>query len=128
MNTDDIQKRLDAIATAMTAKGKVRPEARFALNSHAEASVSVHWFKGPKSFYADDGAYFRGPIETALAEAEAHVAALPSPEEQRMSDFMAALAETIELGRKNDIDVEFVNPLMALMKKLSKNALRHHVS
>jgi hypothetical protein len=125
MITDEIQKRIDAISAAMLAKGLIRPEARFTFNSHAEAGASVHWYAKPTSFYADESEYFRGTIETALADAEAYVAALPSPEEARMNAFMKALGETIDLGKQNNIEVEFVNPLMALMKRLSKNALQH---
>jgi len=42
-----------------------------------------------------------------------------------MQAFMESLGATIELGKSADIDVDFVNPLVVLMKRLSKNALTH---
>jgi hypothetical protein len=126
VNTNQIQERLDALARGMTAKAVPQADARFSINSHAEPYVCLAWTSRPKAGYADKHEWFKGSPEQALAAADAYVAALPSPEQARMTAFLSALSEAVELGKKNDIDVEFVNPLVALMKKLSKNALRHH--
>ncbi|WP_391564592.1 hypothetical protein [Sinorhizobium meliloti] len=40
-----------------------------------------------------------------------------------MKQFMGALANVIDLGKDNGIEVEFLNPLQATMKKLSDNIL-----
>ncbi len=122
METDNIQERIDAIALAMLSKALPQPRAEFMFHANRRPTVCLAWDSNkPVSGYK----FFHGPIETVLAEAEEYVASLPSPEEARMTVFMSALAEAVELGKKNDIDVEFVNPLVALMKRLSKNALQH---
>lgn len=126
MRTDEIQSRIDAIAKGMAAKALPQAYATFEVRSHRDErfGVILGWSSGDRN-YADKHEFFSGPIEKVLAEAAAHVAALPSPEQARMTAFMAALGEAIELGKKVDVDADLVNPLVALMKRLSKNALQH---
>lgn len=123
MDTDKIQERIDAMAAGMLARALPQPDATFSLSANRRPSAYLQWSdeRRPGGGFK----FFYGAAEKCLSEAEAYVAALPSPEEARMSAFMTALSDAIELGKKNDIDVEHVNPLMALMKKLSKNALQH---
>lgn len=122
MNTTEIQKRIDAIATAMLAKALPQPAAEFELTSHADPQVILKW----KTDDIYNGYHFiRGHLDAIFDEADAYVAALPSPEEAKMTAFLSALGKAVDLGKKNDIDVEVVNPLVALMKRLSKNALQH---
>jgi hypothetical protein len=40
-----------------------------------------------------------------------------------MKEFMTALSDVIELGRQNGIEVDFVNPLVDTMRRLSENIL-----
>lgn len=124
MDINSIQKRLDALAEGMAAKAVREPSASFSLDSHKELSVNVSQ-KGKNDRSWRDYEWFKGTPEQALAEAEAYVAALPSPEQARMQAFMESLGATIELGKSADIDVDFVNPPVVLMKQLSKNALTH---
>lgn len=122
MTTDEIQKRIDGIAAGMLSKGLPQPNATILFKSCQEPSILLQWTS--KNPYGSRN-YFTGQIENALTEAEAYVAALPSPEQARMTAFMEALSEAIDLGKKADVEGEFVNPLMVLMKKISKNALQH---
>lgn len=125
MNLQDIQKRVDALSAAMLTKGLREPRAEFRLESNAESNVML-WWHSKGSLYHDKHEFFRGGPSEALAAADAHVAALPTPEQARLAAFMESLSETIELGKKADVDVvEFVNPLVLLMQQLSKNALTH---
>ncbi len=123
MDINSIQKRLDALAEGMAAKAVPEPSASFSLDSHKALSVNVAW-QGKKGSWRDYE-WFRGSPEKALADAAAYVAALPTPEQARLKAFMESLGATIELGKSADIDVDLVNPLVALMKRLSKNALTH---
>lgn len=128
MDTTEIQRRIDAITKGMTEKGLRQSGADFSFRAHRDPSISLNWAKGNRH-YADEYEWIKGSTpEECLANAEAWVAALPTAEQTRMTAFMAALGEAVELGKKNDIDVEFVNPLVVLMKKLSKNALQHKPS
>ncbi|TAJ89694.1 hypothetical protein [Reyranella sp.] len=122
MDIADIKQRLEALSTGMVAKALQEPIADFTVKANAEPNVCLGW-RGKSVIH--DYKWFRGVPEQALKDAEAYVAALPTPEQARMKAFLESLGATIELGKKTNIDVEFVNPLVVLMKKLSKNALTH---
>jgi hypothetical protein len=62
-------------------------------------------------------------LEAKTDAADVFIAAMPTPEENRRNEFMAQLAKVIDLGRENGIDIEYLNPLSATMKRLSENAL-----
>jgi hypothetical protein len=128
MTLVEIQARIDALAVAMSDKALKTPYAEFTLKSQASSSVGLHWATTPKSAYNDGYKYFYGTAAETLDMADAYVAALPTPEEARMKAFLGALGDAIELGKKADIEVEAVNPLIALMKRLSKNALTHEAA
>lgn len=117
MNISEIQVRVDALSKAMLAKAVPEPCAGFGIESDRGVRAHLSW--AHKTRYRD---YFH--CDT-LEEAEAYVAALPTPEEARMQAFMSSLSDTIELGKKVDVDADVVNPLLLLMERLSKNALTH---
>lgn len=128
MNTTEIQKRVDALSKAMLAKGLREPVAKLGIESNLKTvEIMLRW----KDVTKPDGAYssgeykwFKGKApELSLDEADAFVAAMPSAEETRARQFMGALANVIDLGKSNGIEVEFLNPLQATMKKLSENIL-----
>jgi len=58
-----------------------------------------------------------------IAKARKFIAELPTAEETKFREFMGALGNVIDLGRKNGIEVDFINPLTETMKRLSENAL-----
>lgn len=124
MTVEEIQKRVDAMSAAMLTKALAQPSARFGIESNAEFTVTFAWHSRGKN-WAHKHEFFRGSLAKVLDEADAWIAARPSPEEKRMQDFMLSLSETIELGKKIDTEVDFVNPLVVLMERLSKNALTH---
>lgn len=49
--------------------------------------------------------------------------AIPSKEELEHRAFMAQLGRLIDKGREVGVDVDFLNPLTAMMEKLATNAL-----
>lgn len=127
MNITEIQKRVDAIADAMTAKGVSQASAEFDIKSHRkEFAVILQWTNVEKTSVLDRTCYefIHSPTpEEALDNADEYVAQLPTAEETRMKQFVSALAGVIDLGRENGVDVEFINPLKATMKKLSENVI-----
>ena len=123
MTIADVQKRLDAMPAAMTAKGLRDPKADFTISANSEMRGYAAWKDKRKSF-GDAYEFFRGKSPAdVLAKLEAFIAKLPAPEETRMKEFMSALSDVIELGRSNGIDVDFINPLAETMKRLSSNIL-----
>lgn len=128
MDTKEIQDRVDSITKAMTAKGLREAAVQFWVKSHeGEFTVYLRWkdvTKPGPSYYDNESHFVRAEApEGALREAEDFVATLPSAEEARMKQFMGALANVIDLGRSNGIEVEFINPLQVTMKKLSEQII-----
>lgn len=118
----DIQKRADALCSGMLAKALAEPEAEYAIRSGARPRLALSWKSADRLKYREYE-FIEGGVESAFAKGAEFVAQLPSPEQAKMTAFMAALSEAIELGKKANIETEFVNPLLALMKRLSRNAL-----
>ncbi|MBD9542974.1 hypothetical protein IB276_26365 [Ensifer sp. ENS04] len=123
MDTKEIQKRIDVMPAAMSAKGKNLPEVTFRIEANSASSMSLRHAKAG-SRWADEFHQISGKTPSELlAKAEAWIAALPTAEETRMKEFMTALSDVIELGRKSGVEVEFVNPLVETMKRLSSNII-----
>lgn len=119
----DVQKRLDAMPAAMSAKGLREPRAEFTISANSELRGYLAW-KDKKNSYGEAYEFIRGKTVTdILAKLEVFIAKLPAPEEARMKEFMSALSDVIELGRQNGIAVEFINPLTEAMQRLSSNIL-----
>ena len=125
MNITEIQKRVDHLAAAMVAKGMREPHAEAQIRAHAESQILLRWMAGLDRGMLGDAKYefTRGDLAGALDKADAFVASQPSPEQAKQTDFMAALGATIALGNKYNIEVEFLNPLTATMKRLSENVI-----
>lgn len=127
MDTADIQKRLDAMPSAMLGKGLRNPSAEFELNSNASCGIWLKWTK-PSADRDYDKEYhsIKGEtIEEMLDAADDLIADLPSKDETRLRNFMGARGKVIDMGRETGIEVEFLNPLTESMKKLSENALTY---
>ena len=123
MDTTEIQKRLDRMPAAMAAKGKRMPNAEYRIEANAASCITLRWAKA-KSNWADEFNYIRGESPAdILRNTDEFIAALPTAEETRMKEFMTALSDVIELGRKSGVEVEFVNPLVETMKRLSSNII-----
>lgn len=123
MTIADVQKRLDAMPAAMSAKGMKSPRADFTIRANEPPQGHIAWPKKGR-FTGDEYKFFSADTAAEILDAMAiFIAALPAPEETRMKEFMSALSDVIELGRTNGIDVEFINPLTEAMKRLSSNIL-----
>ena len=58
-----------------------------------------------------------------FAEAHAWIDAIPTVDERAHQAFTASLGRLIDQGRDIGIEVDFLNPLTAMMEKLATNAL-----
>jgi hypothetical protein len=126
MDTAAIQKRIDKMPAAMSAKGLHMPQAEFVLDANGNSRIALRWYKSveDKEHYRTSAEWFRdGSISDHLDAADQFIAGLPSKQETQFREFMGALGNVIDLGRSNGIEVEFLNPLVATMQKLSENAL-----
>jgi hypothetical protein len=127
MDSKEIQKRVNALSKEMLSKGLREPVAVLRFECNTDIDVYLRWkdVTKPESAYSSGEfkAFGGSTPEQALSSAAEFINGLPSADEARMKQFMGALANVIELGRGNGVDVEFLNPLQATMKKLSENIL-----
>lgn len=127
MDSDLIQEKMDDLSRAMLAKGLRNPRAVVMTEAHVAPCVYMNWGVYQEPDHSTE--IIRDPdIGQAIEDAFTLIAALPSPEEAKRQQFMASLAKVIDLGRENGIEVDFVNPLVETMKRLSENALTYQPS
>ena len=127
MDTTEIQSRLDRACGVANKKGLITPAVTFQVVSHKHLDCYLTTKEHESKW--DSYEFFRGDTpEEILSKLDAHVAGLPTLKEAKFNQFMAALGRVIDLGKKNDVEVEFLNPLVATMKRLSENAITHKVA
>lgn len=125
MKIEDMQIVCNELQAALAAKGKSSSTAEFSIEANVEFCLALRWRKA-NAIHSYDMEYefIRGANVARLIEkARKFISALPSAEETKFREFMGALGNVIDLGRKNGIEVEFINPLTETMKRLSENAL-----
>jgi hypothetical protein len=127
MEHTEIQKRVNELSKAMLAKGLREPSVTMRFECNKDCEIWLRWkdVTKPETHYSSgEYKFFPGKTpDVAIADAAAFIESLPSADEARVRQFMGALANVIDLGKGNGIDVEFLNPLKATMKKLSENIL-----
>lgn len=120
---EQLNAALSLLVVQMSAKALVKPDSFVIITANIRPSLSLSWDDKTAQYGRTTKGFFHNDLNAALAEAQAFVAGLPSAEEAKQTRFMNALAAAIEEGRESGIDVEIVNPLQALMIKLSENAI-----
>jgi hypothetical protein len=70
-----------------------------------------------------DGVDVNEWLITMLQEAHAWIDAIPTADERAHQAFTKSLGRLIDQGRDIGIEVDFLNPLTAMMEKLATNAL-----
>ena len=123
MDEQEIQARLDGLMKAMGAKDCVCPRAELDRKGLEKGNVYVaHTAAGTnnyKFFYVDqDKSAF-----DAFTAADAWVAAIKDKATRESESFIAQLGRLIDNGRDVGIKVEVLNPLTAMMEKLSTNII-----
>lgn len=123
MHTEAIQARINAMPALMAAKGLRGPDAEMDIRANAEPRVMLRWAKDTP-YGNTEYKFLDAKTPTAvLAAAEAYIAALPSIDETRRANFQTALGKVIDLGRETGVEVDYVNPLVETMKRISENAI-----
>jgi hypothetical protein len=121
-----IQAGVNDLAKRMLAKGLMQPEAEFTIQANMESKVRLSWVKeGASHDWDRNYSYHNGSFDVSLADAREAITALPELDQRRKAAFLSKLDEVIELGRKTGIEVDFVNPLVETMKRLSENIITH---
>lgn len=119
-----IQATLKNLTVAMLAREYRVMTMQASFAADAQCCVQISWDDnlddkhGYKYLYADT-------MQKALIDAAEFVSHMPQAADRAQKVFATALSAAIETGRKTGIDVTYLNPLTAMMKKLSGNALEY---
>lgn len=127
MNVDDVQWAVNTILADMVARGLRLPDCQALIKAEGEPSIYLHW--------EEDGCTYgrteigRGDdMAEALQNARDIIAAIPPKEDRDRAEFTRMLANVIDKGRQIGIDVDYVNPLVETMKRLSENAITYQTA
>lgn len=126
MDTKIAQKRVDDLAAAMLAKGMREPHAQLGIRANGEPQVYLRWKTGidiGRSLRSEKYEFITGSVSEALDKAATFVAKQPDADQTKLHDFMAALGSVIDIGNQHGIEADYLNPLVASMKKLSENII-----
>ena len=116
MTVKEIQSRLDPLPKLMNVSGFKDPDAHVSFRSNNSVVFYASWYEDHN---------YRSKTFPTLPELEKWVNELPSRDERNKKEFLQSLSDIIAKGREIGIDVEYVNPLVETMKKLSSNIITH---
>jgi len=126
MNPVEIKAEIDRLEAVAAAKGYYLPKITvrlnwvgYELNADIEVRADANATNKSEWIYAT---YEEG-FAVLLQRVESKIASLPSIEDAKRDAFIAAVGRLIEQGRDIGMEVEFLNPLTAMMEKLSTNIL-----
>lgn len=123
----EIYAAINPLPAKLSKKGKVSPEVDFRMEANAGVSITMNW-KKPYSYNEWEKSYecFLGDdFAQALEKAVAFIKALPTAEQAKLNHFMGKLGNLIDAGKSEGIAVDYLNPLLDSMKRLSENVITH---
>ena len=128
MNPIQIKEHLEEIKESVALKGYYMPNATFYVSWLSyELTINIEYRtsadESRKNIFVHGT--FKDGEEHLFVRASAKVFELPSIENAKRDAFIASVGKLIDQGREIGIEVDFLNPLTEMMKKLSSNAITH---
>lgn len=123
----DIYTAINPLTAMLSEKGKARPEVVVMIYANAQLSIYMNW---KKPYSANDwetecevcgGETF----EACHAKAVSFIKGLPSASDAKLHHFMGKLGKLIDSGRDEGIELDYLNPLLDTMKRLSENVITY---
>jgi hypothetical protein len=124
---DDIYAAINPLPAMLSIKGKVNPVVELRIEANAGFCINVSWKKyGAHNEWEKDYHCFLGDsFEKTFDQALAFINGLPSAEQARLHGFMDKLGKLIDIGRTEGIAIDYLNPLLDSMKRLSENVIEY---
>ena len=124
---DDIYAAINPLPALLSAKGKVKPEVCFYMEANARLSISMNWVKpySPNEWDREYKNFSEVDFEASVASAVAFINELPSPEQAKLHNFMSKLGSIIDAAKDDGIALDYLNPLLDTMKRLSENVITY---
>lgn len=128
--TSEIYAAINPLPAMLAAKGKERVEVDVRIEANAGFSVTFRWKKfGTYADWENEYNCFLGDsFEQALTKATDFIKEMPSAEQSKLNHFMGKLGKLIDAGKDEGIAVDYLNPLLATMKRLSENVISYKPS
>ena len=122
---EDIYAAINPLPAALSAKGKIKPDVSLCVQANADISISMSWEKRNATYaYERDYKTCLGDtFEQVIGKAVEFITGLPSAEQAKLHDFMGNLGRLIDVGKSDGIDLDYINPLLDTMKRLSENVI-----
>lgn len=130
MTIDEIYAAINPLPAMLSARGKIKPEIYLQIEANAGLTLMMSWDKRHAT-YAYEREYKSCPgkdFQEALDKAVAFIKELPSAEQAILHEFMGKLGKLIDAGKADGIAVDYMNPLLDSMKRLSENIITHKPS
>ena len=124
---DDVYTAINPLPAMLSEKGKVRPSVEFTVEANAKMTIGLKW-KKPYCLneWEHEYEWFSGDdFSKLLGEAKSYIKDLPSAEQAKLNHFMGKLGNLIDAGKDEGIDVDYLNPLLDTMKRLSENVVTY---
>lgn len=124
---DDVYAAINPLSARLLEKGKAEPVVRFEMEANAGMCVAMNWKKrsSPSTWDREYQCFLGDSLDQALSKAVAFISRLPSAEQAVLHEFMDKLGKLIDAGRSDGIAVDYMNPLLDTMKRLSENIITY---
>lgn len=120
---------INPLPAMLLEKGYAKPHVKVEFEANtSRIYIWLAWEKqhNPEYHGQQDTVLCKGDtFDDALTDALEKIAKLATAKELNTHAFMRDLAKLIENGDKIGLEVEFMNPLVESMKKLSENIITH---
>jgi hypothetical protein len=124
MNATDILREAIRLENLLTSKGFTATKVEISINfSVRELTANIAYKAGGSHEYHFIHIEALDGFAALLQDAEDYINGLKSVDEIARDAFIASLGRLIDQGREVGVEVDFLNPLTALMDKLSFNIL-----
>lgn len=123
----EIHAAINPLPAMLTGKGKAKPEVSLVIEANAGFCVSMNWAKrhSRSEWERDYKSLIGQSFEEAIGKAVAFINELPSADQSKLHDFMGQLGRLIDAGKADGIEVDYLNPLLDTMKRLSENVITY---
>jgi hypothetical protein len=124
---DEIYAAINPLPAKLSAKGKVKPDVILMVNANAKLCLHMNWKKpySGNDWETESESFFGETFEAAHAKAIEYINKLPSGEQAKLHHFMGNLGKLIDAGKDEGIALDYLNPLLDTMKRLSENVITY---
>lgn len=128
MNASDILREINRLENLLANKGFAAPKIEISVGfSTRELTSNITYKAGGSTEYKFIHIEALDGFEALIQDTEDYINGLKSVAEIQKDAFIASVGRLIDQGREIGVEVDFLNPLTALMDKLSSNILTKEV-